>query len=77
MFETPIAKSVRFGSDLRRNGSILSIAAIVASDSTPSIIVRVSTVVDSAHQSEGSANIPVKLGKTMPCANGLSGMWIR
>ena len=46
MFEMPIARSVLFGSDLRRNGSILSMAAIVASDSTPSISVRVSTVVD-------------------------------
>ena len=77
MFETPIAKSVRFGSDLRRNGSILSIAAIVASDSTPSIRVRVRTVVASAHQSEWSANSPRKFGSTMPCLNGLSGMWIR
>ena len=77
MFEMPIALSVLFGSDLRRNGSILSMAAIVASDSTPSIRVRVRTVVNSAHQSEWLVNSPWKFGITMPCLNGLAGMWIR
>ena len=52
-FETPIALSVRFGSDLRRNGSILSMAAIVASDSTPSINVRVRTVVNVPTRASG------------------------
>ena len=66
MFEKPIALSVRFGSDLRRKGSILSIAAIVANDSTPSISVSVSTVVKTAHQSERSAITPWKFGSTMP-----------
>src|SRR4051794_17905281 len=76
-FDMPIANRVRLGSDLRRKGSILSIAAIVASDSTPSIIVSVSTTVASVHQRLGLANMPTKLGKTIPCANGLSGMLIR
>ncbi len=76
-FEMPIAWSVLFGSDLRRNGSILSMAAIVASDSTPSISVRVRTVVASAHHSVWSLNIPWKFGHTMPCLNGWSGIWIK
>ena len=63
MFETPIAKSVRFGSDLRRKGSILSIAAIVASDSTPSMSVSVSTTVKTPHQSDRSARTPWKWGR--------------
>src|SRR5271156_5133325 len=77
MFEMPIALRVTFGSDLRRNGSILSIAAIVANDSTPSIKVRVKTVVKSAHQSEWFVNSPWKFGITMPCLNGCAGMLIR
>ena len=62
IFEMPIALSVLFGSDLRRNGSILSMAAIVANDSTPSINVRVKTVVpERPPQASGSLTVPGKL----------------
>ena len=77
MFRTPIAKSVRSGSILRRYGSILSTAAIVASDSTPSIITSVNTVATTAQTSERSANTPAKSGSTIPCLRMLSGTRIR
>ena len=41
VLETPMARKVTLGFDFRLNGSILSMAAIVASDSVPSMRVRV------------------------------------
>ncbi len=73
MFETPIASRVRFGDDLRLNGSILSMAAMVASDSTPSISVRVMTTVMTVHHNALVASKTWKFGSTRPCSRTLSG----
>src|SRR4051812_19232930 len=76
MFETPIAISVRLGFDLRWNGSILSIAITVASDSMPSIKVSVMTVVVIAIQRLESFHAPRKWGIWNPWLSGFAGMLI-
>ncbi len=61
-----MARSVILGSDFLPKGSILSMAAMVASVSVPSIKVRVTTVVSNAIHSSGRCHISEKLGKWKP-----------
>ena len=49
VLETPMARKVTLGFDLRLNGSILSMAWIVASDSVPSMRVSVIMVRTRGH----------------------------
>ncbi len=63
---TPMARSVLLASDWRRQGSILSTAFTLATDSTPSIIVKVSTTSNIGSHRSGSASKRAKSGATMP-----------
>ena len=62
--EIPIACSVLFGSDLRRKGSILSMAATVAIDSVPSMRVTVMTMSRTSSHKSGLSKDPLKVRKT-------------
>src|SRR4029079_1784061 len=68
VLETPMARKVTLGSDLRLKGSILSMAWIVASDSVPSIRTSVIMVITSGQYKSGLEKASAKLGNTMPCS---------
>src|ERR1043165_2024208 len=77
VLETPIARKVTLGSDLRLNGSILSMAWIVASDSVPSIRTSVIMVSASGQYKFGVEKASAKLGKTIPCSKMSLGTLMR
>src|SRR4029077_8787925 len=77
VLETPMARKVTLGFDLRLNGSILSIAWIVASDSTPSIRVNVITVTRMLHHNSVRSQASVQWGKTIPCSKTSLGTLMR
>ncbi len=68
VLETPMARKVTLGFDFRLNGSILSMAAIVASDSVPSMRVRVIMMSMRDPYKSGLEKASAKWGKTMPCS---------
>ena len=76
-FDTPMARNVPFGCDLRRNGSILSTALMVASDSMPSMSVSVTTMTRMLPQSSGRFHTVSNAGGVMPPWRISAGMAIK
>src|ERR1041384_6496169 len=77
VLETPIARRVTLGSDLRLNGSILSMAWIVASDSVPSIRTSVIMGRASGQYRSGLEKASANCGKTIPCSKMSLGTLMR
>ena len=73
---TPMARSVLLASDLRRQGSILSTAFTLATDSTPSIMVKVKTTSAIVSHSSGLDRNCANAGRWMP-SSMFAGMAMR